>query len=575
MNTPEGPDSQSGPSDATTSSPPPDDDAPTSPLQSLVAGLVGQTWQGYEVTSEIGRGGMAVVYKARQVNLDRHVAIKFLMPEGAGSEALIERFKAEARTIASLRHQNIVTVLDFGLYERLPYLVMEYVEGRTLEAALLEAIPLDRVLQIVAQLAHALNYAHGLGIVHRDVKPSNVLLAREDWSLLSDFGIAKAIESPRKITETGFAIGTPGYMSPEQALGSQIDGRSDIYSLGIVLYEMLTGQPPFAADTPLGVVLQHLNDPIPDPRDLNPGVSEGLRNAVMQATAKDRDDRFPTATAFAGVLETLRGAPGRKVSVPRKAPRRWQTPTRQPVQSRRSPRWVGALRYVLPGIALLAALTWGGIVLGNRLLGRSQLPQTASSPSPSASPTSTATTPAPAPSPPAASPAAQTTSTGGGSGIKTGTTSGGGGGSNASGDDDADGLTNGEEATLGTNPNLGDTDGDGSDDWEEVRVEGTNPKDPDTDDDGLNDGEEQQHFTNPKDSDSDNDGLLDGEEVHTYNTDPDGSDTDFDNLSDGQEVKTYGTNPNNDDTDGDLCSDGDEVSQNTDPKNPSSTPEFC
>lgn len=236
--------------------PPPSPAAP--PAE--VADLVGEDWAGYRVVSKLGQGGMAVVYKAHQPSLNRYVAIKLLVPHGPPDPGLIQRFRQEAQLIAGLRHPNIVTVLDFGEEQGLPYLVMEFVEGETLAARMGRPLEVSAALAIAAQIGRALHYAHGEGVVHRDVKPSNVLLRGEDWALLSDFGIAKVLGSPLNLTQTGTAIGTPEYMAPEQCQGLGVDARSDIYSLGVVLYEMLTGRPPFTGDTPMSVMLKHVQD---------------------------------------------------------------------------------------------------------------------------------------------------------------------------------------------------------------------------------------------------------------------------------------------------------------------------
>ena len=272
-----------------------------------VTDLVGKTWARYRIVCQLGRGGMAVVYKAYQPGLDRHVAIKFLLPQVIPDPTLIKRFKQEAKVIAKLRYPNIVTVLDFGERQGVAYLVMEYVEGETLKAKLGKPMPLESALEIASQMGRALDYAHSQGIIHRDVKPSNILLAREDWALLSDFGIAKVLEGPQQFTMTGASVGTPEYMAPEQGQGLKVDARADIYALGVVLYEMLTGRPPFSGDTPLSVMLKHVTDLLPPPRNLNANVPEAVEQVIVKAMAKDPAARYASAREMVAALESLRG----------------------------------------------------------------------------------------------------------------------------------------------------------------------------------------------------------------------------------------------------------------------------
>lgn len=327
------------------------------PLPPEVAGLVGRTWAGYEIVLELGRGGMAVVYKAYQRRLDRFVAVKLLLPQAGVDASLLQRFEREARVAAGLRHPNIVAVYDYGEEQGIPYLVMEYVEGETLASGLGEVVVFDRALRIVGQVAEALDHAHEKGVIHRDVKPSNVLLARRDWALLSDFGIARALESGPRLTGTGVAIGTPEYMSPEQCRGDEVDGRSDVYSLGVVLYEMLTGRAPFTADTPLSVMLKQVNDPLPAPRSLNPMLPEAVERVMVKALAKDRNYRHATAGGMVAELAGAGGGAAQARPVPpeaRPAPR--PKPVPRPAEvSTRFPR----------AVALAALVSAAGIALNS------------------------------------------------------------------------------------------------------------------------------------------------------------------------------------------------------------------
>src|SRR3990172_2994726 len=217
--------------------------------------LIGRTLGQYEILQLLGKGGMASVYKAYQAGLQRYVAIKILPPH-----------------LAQLDHPNIVPVYDYGQAEGFTFIVMKYVEGGTLKDMLERRgrLPLDRAALILGQVASALDYAHGQGVIHRDIKPANVLMNRPDWALLSDFGLVHIAEGSVKLTETTVSLGTPEYMSPEQAQGLEIDARSDIYSLGVMLYAMTTGQAPFTGNTPVAVILKHVNEPLPSPRDSNP-----------------------------------------------------------------------------------------------------------------------------------------------------------------------------------------------------------------------------------------------------------------------------------------------------------------
>ena len=280
----------------------------------------GQTIGGYQIAEEIGRGGMAVVYRAYQPQLERWVAIKTLRATEDIGEEFLARFRREARAIAALRHPNILTVYDYGEEGGIAYIVMEYVPGGTLKASLTgQPMEWPDVATLVIPVGHALSYAHSQGIVHRDVKPANVLLARPDWPLLADFGLVKIIGHQGSITKPGMAIGTPAYFSPEQATGESIDHRSDIYGLGIVLYELLTGRLPFKAKSPVDMLMQRLREPPPSPRRLNPRITSELEAIILRALARDPAARHPTMEALVNDLSRLPGAIGYAVPPPSQA----------------------------------------------------------------------------------------------------------------------------------------------------------------------------------------------------------------------------------------------------------------
>lgn len=264
--------------------------------------LIGQTLGQYKIIEQIGEGGMATVFKAYQPGLNREVAIKILPPFVAQKPGFTERFTREAQAIGNLHHPNILPVHDSGQDKGYGYLVMRYVPNANTLAKLMRN-PLTKVQinQWIAQIASALDHAHEAGIIHRDIKPSNILMDG-DWVLLSDFGLAKMMGSESELTGTGVGVGTPAYMSPEQAKGEKVDHRTDIYSLGIILFEMLTGQVPHKAETPLATVVKRINEPLPKPRTLNPDLSEAVEQVLLKALAPNPDDRFNSAGALATAL---------------------------------------------------------------------------------------------------------------------------------------------------------------------------------------------------------------------------------------------------------------------------------
>ncbi len=268
--------------------------------------LINHTLGGYQIIEQIGIGGMATVYKAYQANMDRYVAVKVLPRQLAEDPNFLARFEQEARTIARLENKNILPVYDYGTQDGYTYLVMRYVGQGTLKDLTSQGpLPLPTVVDFLEQIAEALQYAHDKGVIHRDVKTSNVLIDEHQQCYLTDFGIAKLAASSAHFTASGALIGTPAYMSPEQCSGMAVDHRSDLYSLGIVLYEMLTGAVPYQAETPVAIVLMHMQSPLPSPRQLNPNIPEPVEQVVFRALAKSPDERFQSAYDFA---QTLRQA---------------------------------------------------------------------------------------------------------------------------------------------------------------------------------------------------------------------------------------------------------------------------
>jgi beta-lactam-binding protein with PASTA domain/tRNA A-37 threonylcarbamoyl transferase component Bud32 len=267
----------------------------------------------YELTHLIARGGMAQVYRAMDRQLERPVALKVLFPELSIDRTFVERFRREAQAAANLSHPNIVPVFDWGEDDGSYFIVMEYVEGRPLSAVLRDPqrMPPRQIATIGAGVAAALAFAHRHGVVHRDVKPGNVLITPDGDVKVTDFGIARAMNTEESLTQTGAVMGTAAYFSPEQAEGKGVDSRSDIYSLGVVLYEMAVGRPPFTGDSPVAVASKHVRDMPVLPREANPTVPPALEAVIMKAMAKNPDDRYGSAEELRADL--LRFADGRPV----------------------------------------------------------------------------------------------------------------------------------------------------------------------------------------------------------------------------------------------------------------------
>ncbi len=314
---------------------------------------------GYRVDRLIGKGGMAAVYLAIQESVDRPVALKVMRDPDSAEFSV--RFVNEGRIVASLVHSNIITVHDVGIAEGLHYIAMEYVDGGDLKARIADGLSPEAALTVAVRIAGCLGFAHRKGVIHRDLKPANILFRRDGTPLLTDFGIAKSLRLDRDLTVTGRIIGTPRYMSPEQALGKSVDGRSDLYSLGIVLYEMLAGEPPYTGSSEVDTILRHLNDPFP----ALPAACRRYQPLLERMLAKDPAARFADAAELCECIAAMHGggrrAPPRQTSrrprppPPRAAP---STPKGSPAPARtgRPLRAWRALVLSSAGVAAAAAL---------------------------------------------------------------------------------------------------------------------------------------------------------------------------------------------------------------------------
>ena len=266
--------------------------------------MIGTTIDQYRIEARLGGGGMGEVFRARDLELDRDVAIKLVRPELADLAEVTARFRAEARTLAGLAHSNIATVFRFFAHEGTLYLVMEYISGQPFGDMLREkgALPATEVVRIMKQALAGLGYAHDNKVVHRDIKPGNLMLDGRDTVKVLDFGIAHLLDQTR-ITQSGSVLGTPAYMAPEQVLGQQVDGRTDLYALGVVLYEMLTGKLPYRANSQFEQMRAHLETQPRSLKEMNETVPRPLRETIVQALAKQADDRFQSAAEFSDALE--------------------------------------------------------------------------------------------------------------------------------------------------------------------------------------------------------------------------------------------------------------------------------
>lgn len=269
----------------------------------------------YEIVEKIAQGGMSIVYKALDLKLNRYDAVKVLNKEFLNNEEILERFKQEANAVAFLSHPNIVNIYNVGSEDNVHYIVMEYVKGKTLKELIREKGKLsnDEIIDYSLQIGRALECAHNNNIIHRDIKPQNIMITGDGLVKVTDFGIAKHSDSST-ITNSGKIIGSAHYFSPEQARGILTDGRSDIYSLGIVMFEMATGGVPFDAESPITIALKHMQEPIKAPKSLNPALNDGINSVILKATLKDPFERYQRIEDFLKDMRTLRA--GERVMTP-------------------------------------------------------------------------------------------------------------------------------------------------------------------------------------------------------------------------------------------------------------------
>ncbi len=283
----------------------------------------GATFGHYRIIEPIGRGGMASVFRAYEAALDRFVALKVLPPEFLHEPTFAARFEREAKVIAKLEHPNIIPIFAFGIEQGIPWMAMRLIGGGSLSGALKDQqVPRPRAVEIIRAVADALTYAHAQGVVHRDVKPQNILLDEQGRVYLADFGIARIVEGGPSITRTGMVSGTPQYMAPEQATGKGMDHRVDVYALGVVSYELFTGSAPFSADTPVAVLMKQISAEIPiPPPDLVP---KSMLGPLLKSLAKDPEERWDTPAEFADALQAGMASATTQFEVP--APMALRTP---------------------------------------------------------------------------------------------------------------------------------------------------------------------------------------------------------------------------------------------------------
>jgi eukaryotic-like serine/threonine-protein kinase len=358
-------------------------------LGTTMSDLIGQiVAQHYRIVEQLGQGGMATVYRAVDTRLDRDVAIKFIRRDEIGPaylEQMLKRFEREAKSLARLSHPNIVKIHDYGDHEGAPYLVMEYLPGGTLKQRLGRAMPPVEAARLLIPIARALAYAHQQNLIHRDVKPANILITQSGDPMLTDFGIAKILQAESgltALTASGAGLGTPDYMAPEQWT-NEVVPQTDIYALGVVFYEMVTGRRPYTADTPAAVLMKQIQEPLPSPRSIVPDLPDAVEQVLYRALKRNPQDRYASMSAFAEALETstqpraketasappvlreltprpLAPAPTPNPETRVKPPK--DRPKQVPPAQRKIPLWWGAVAIVLFAVMAVAVIGLGALL---------------------------------------------------------------------------------------------------------------------------------------------------------------------------------------------------------------------
>src|SRR6476469_10748098 len=322
----------------------------------------------YELEELVGTGGMSSVYRAHDRLLDRKVALKVLHEQYMADDEYVERFRREARSVAALSHPNVVTVIDRGEHEGRQFIVFEYVAGENLKRLIERRgpAPVTTALELAMQIARGLSFAHQQGLVHRDVKPQNILLNGDGQAKVTDFGIARSLDVQHGLTQTGTVLGTSNYIAPEQARGEHIDALSDVYSLGCVLYELLTGEVPFEGDNFVAVAMRHINEPAPSVLEQRPDVPLRLDSAVRRAMAKHPSERFESMDDFVQELQACLGelAPGPDAdrTMIAQSPVLREGPKRMVRRGRARRRW--PLVLLLVALAAVAAVVAADVFIG-------------------------------------------------------------------------------------------------------------------------------------------------------------------------------------------------------------------